>query len=92
MGMMVVGILAALSPFRERALVCEHCANIFGRTEVRGRTADRAIGFALLLISLAVVIGVVVLFVWALIVLQTQPWSVTKERGTSGSPEVEMAC
>lgn len=57
----ILGIWAVFSPGKDHALVCEHCGNIFERREVQSRTANRLIGFALLFISIAAILAVVVL-------------------------------
>ena len=57
----LLGIWAVFSPGKDHALVCEHCGNIFERRDVQSRTANRLIGFALLFISIAAILAVVVL-------------------------------
>ena len=67
LGIFVTGMWAAIFPSRYQALVCEHCANTFEKTELHGRMARRIIGFALFVFSGAIALGVIALIISGMI-------------------------
>jgi len=61
-----IGILAALYPDKQRGRVCEHCGHVFDRTEVTNPVMERLMTFLFFLIPGIVIVGVIVMFVSAM--------------------------
>ena len=57
----LLGVWAGFFPGKDRALVCEHCGEVFARTEITNRTTNRITGICLALVSIACVLAAALL-------------------------------